>query len=134
MALSYPEGNPVEERNPVKTKMTKFLNKWTRLFHRWIAIPTIIIIPLAVITKFSGDAIGHLPPQLEQLQSILMLLLVISGTYLYLIPYIARWQRSRRNRIKKAAKPSTIEKGNEKTKPEPATFATGTIIDSSQRQ
>lgn len=79
-------------------QMTKFFNKWTRIFHRWIAIPTIIIIPVAVITKFTGDAAGHLPPQLEQFQSILMLLLVISGTYLYFIPYIAKWQRSRRKK------------------------------------
>ena len=78
--------------------MTKFFNKWTRIFHRWIAIPTIIIIPVAVITKFTGDAAGHLPPQLEQFQSILMLLLVISGTYLYFIPYIAKWQRRRRKK------------------------------------
>ena len=80
--------------------MTKFLNKWSRKFHRWIAIPTIIIIPLAVISKFSADASEHLPPQLEQFQSILMLLLVISGTYLYLIPYITKWLRSRRKKTK----------------------------------
>jgi len=85
--------------------MKKFFNKWSRRFHRWIAIPTIIIIPLAVISKFSGGGAGHLPPQIEQLQSILMLLLVISGTYLYLIPYLTKWQRNRR---KKAEQP-TIE-------------------------
>ncbi|MFA9405523.1 MAG: hypothetical protein ACERKX_06865 [Anaerolineales bacterium] len=67
--------------------MKKFFNKWSRKFHRWIAIPTIIIIPLAVISKFSGAGAGHLPPQIEQLQSLLMLQ-VISGTYLYLIPYL----------------------------------------------
>lgn len=83
--------------------MTKFFNKWSRIFHRWIAIPTIIIIPLAVIAKFTGDSAGHLPPQLEQFQSILMLLLVISGTYLYFIPYIAKWQRGRRAKAKTAA-------------------------------
>lgn len=85
--------------------MTKFFNKWSRKFHRWIAIPTIIIIPLAVISKFSGDASEHLPPQIEQFQSILMLLLVISGTYLYLIPYIVKWQRERRKKAKEAAIP-----------------------------
>lgn len=79
--------------------MTKFLNKWTRVFHRWIAIPTIIIIPLAVIAKFTGSSGAHLPLPLEQLQAILMLLLVISGTYLYLIPYIAKWQRNRRKKV-----------------------------------
>jgi len=82
--------------------MTKFFNKWTRKFHRWIAVPTVIIIPLAVIAKFSGDSSEHLPPQLEQFQSILMLLLVISGTYLYLIPYIVKGQRKRRKKAQEA--------------------------------
>lgn len=75
--------------------MKKFFNKWTRKFHRWIAVPTVIIIPLAVISKFSGAGAEHLPPQLEQFQSILMLLLVISGSYLYLIPYLTKWKRNR---------------------------------------
>jgi hypothetical protein len=83
--------------------MSKFLNKWTRKFHRWIAIPTIIFIPLAVILKFSGGGAGHLPPQIEQLQSLLLLLLVISGSYLYLIPYLARWQRDRRAKNQESA-------------------------------
>ena len=88
--------------------MRKFFNKWSRKFHRWIAIPTIIIIPLAVITKFTGDSIVHLPPQLEQVQSILMLLLVISGTYLYLIPYIVKWQRNHRKKAKVVTKEAVI--------------------------
>jgi hypothetical protein len=83
--------------------MIKFLNKWTRKFHRWIAIPTILIIPLAVISKFAGDGTQHLPPQIEQLQSILMLLLVFSGTYLYLIPYISKWLRNRRKKVQQPA-------------------------------
>lgn len=83
--------------------MKKFFNKWTRRFHRWIAIPTIIIIPLAVISKFSGGGAEHLSPQIEQLQSILMLLLVISGSYLYLIPYFTKWQRNRRKKVQQPA-------------------------------
>ena len=75
--------------------MKKFFNKWTRKFHRWIAVPTVIIIPLAVISKFSGGGVELLPPQFEQFQSILMLLLVISGSYLYLIPYFTKWKRNR---------------------------------------
>ena len=80
--------------------MKKFFNKWTRKFHRWIAVPTVIIIPLAVISKFSGSGAEHLPPQLEQFQSILMLLLVISGSYLYLVPYITKWNRNRSKKRK----------------------------------
>lgn len=80
--------------------MKKFFNKWTRKFHRWIAVPTIIIIPIAVISKFSGSGTEHLPLQIEQLQSILMLLLVISGSYLYLIPYFTKWNRNRTKKSK----------------------------------
>ncbi|MBC8331701.1 MAG: hypothetical protein H8E28_06945 [Anaerolineae bacterium] len=82
--------------------MKKFFNKWTRVFHRWIALPTLIIIPLAVIAKFTGDGAEHLPPQLEQFQSILMLLLAISGAYLYLIPYLAKWARNKRKQTSQA--------------------------------
>ena len=80
--------------------MTKFFNKWTRVLHRWFALPTIILIPLAVITKFTGDGAEHLPPQIEQFQSILMLLLAISGAYLYLLPYIAKRKRNKRKKAK----------------------------------
>ncbi len=77
--------------------MSKFLNKWTRIFHRWIALPTLILIPLAVFAKFSGRK-EFVPASLEQLQSLLMLLLAISGAYLYLIPYLVKWQRRQRRR------------------------------------
>lgn len=75
--------------------MTKFFNKWTRIFHRWIALPTLVIIPLSVFLKFTGRK-ELFPPQIERFQSILMLLLAISGAYLYLIPYIAKWKRNKR--------------------------------------
>jgi hypothetical protein len=78
--------------------MSKFLRKWTRIFHRWIAIPTLVIIPLAVIAKFTGDGVDGLPANVEQFQSILMLLLAISGAYLYLIPYLAKWARNKRQK------------------------------------
>ena len=103
--------------------MTKFLNKWMRILHRWLAIPTIIIIPLAVIAKFTGDPTQHLPPQIEQIQSILMLLLVITGSYLYLIPYLARWQRRRRASARATA-PTARVKAAERA-PEPATLPLG---------
>jgi len=81
--------------------MSKFINKWSRIIHRWFALPTLILIPLAVISKFFGTA-NHLPPQLEQIQSLLMLLLAISGGYLYLIPYIAKKNRAKRKKAKVA--------------------------------
>ncbi len=43
--------------------MTKFFNKWSRKFHRWIAIPTLILIPLAVISKFTGAGASDICPR-----------------------------------------------------------------------
>lgn len=80
--------------------MTKFLSKWLRTIHRWLAVPTALLIPIAVVLKFAGDAGGHLPPQLERVQSLLMLTLALSGAYLFLIPYIAKWQRKRRQQTR----------------------------------
>ena len=76
--------------------VTKFLNKWFRKLHRWIAVPTALAIPVAVIIKLLGD------PQtvatwerLDQL-TVLMLVMAISGAYLFLLPYIVKGQRKRR--------------------------------------
>ena len=77
--------------------MTKFLSKWFRKLHRWIAVPTALAIPVAVIIKLLGD------PQtvaawerLDKLPSVLMLVMAISGAYLFLLPYIVRGQRKQK--------------------------------------
>lgn len=77
--------------------MTKFLSKWFRKFHRWIAVPTALAIPTAVVIKLVGD------PQtvaawekLDKIPSILMLVMAISGAYLFLLPYIVKLQRKRK--------------------------------------
>jgi|SaaInl8_200m_RNA_FD_contig_81_760879_length_2637_multi_3_in_0_out_0_3 hypothetical protein len=89
--------------------MTKFFNKWLRKIHRWLAVPTAILIPIAVILKFAGNSSAQFPPQVEKIQSILMLLLAISGAYLYLIPYIVKGQRKRRTKSQEAAQQKIIE-------------------------
>lgn len=77
--------------------MTKVLAKWLRKFHRWIAVPTALAIPVAFVLKLVGD------PQLtatwekfEKLPSILMLVMALTGAYLYLLPYLVKWQRKRK--------------------------------------
>ncbi len=81
--------------------MIKFLNKWLRKIHRWLAIPMIVIVPLAIAIKLAGsDPSIAFPPILEQLQSVLLLTLVLTGIYLYFIPYIAKWQRNQRQKAK----------------------------------
>lgn len=82
--------------------MTKFLSKWLRKFHRWIAVPTALAIPAAVIIKFIGDPqLVDTWEKLDKIPSILMLVMAISGAYLFLLPYITKAQRKK----KKASAP-----------------------------
>ncbi|MBU1662198.1 MAG: hypothetical protein KKD28_12090 [Chloroflexi bacterium] len=84
--------------------MTKFFNRWLRKIHRWLAVPTAILIPIAVVIKFSGNPAGQIIfKRFEMVQSLLMLALAITGAYLYLIPYIVKGQRNKRKRVKEAA-------------------------------
>lgn len=77
--------------------MTKFLTKWFRKFHRWIAVPTALLIPVAVLIKLlGGPEMAAVWERLEQIPSILMLVMAVSGTYLFLLPYIAKGQRKKR--------------------------------------
>jgi len=77
--------------------MTKFFSKWFRKFHRWIALPTALLILAAVIIKLFGspDLVAAWE-KLDKVPSILMLIMAISGTYLFLLPYIVKGQRKRR--------------------------------------
>lgn len=77
--------------------MTKFFSKWFRKFHRWIAVPTALAIPVAVIIKFIGDPeIVAAWEKLDKIPSILMLVMAISGSYLFLLPYIVKAKRKKK--------------------------------------
>lgn len=77
--------------------MTKWLSKWLRKFHRWIAVPTAIAIPAAIIIKFVGNQqLVNAWEKLDKIPSILMLIMALSGAYLYLLPYIVKAQRKKR--------------------------------------
>ena len=81
--------------------MTKFLSKWLRKFHRLIAVPTAIAIPAVLILKLVGNKeLMEIWQKLEKIPSILMLIMALSGAYLFLIPYIAKGQRKKRNQAK----------------------------------
>ena len=85
--------------------MTKFLSKWFRKFHRWIAVPTALAIPAAVIIKFAGSPeMAATWEKLDKIPSILMLIMAISGAYLFLLPYIARQQRKNKTPLVKEEK------------------------------
>ena len=74
--------------------MTKVLAKWLRKFHRWIAVPTALAIPIAFIIKLIGDEqLAAAWAKLVKIPSILLLIMLLTGAYLILLPYIVKWQR-----------------------------------------
>ena len=77
--------------------MTKILSKWLRKFHRWIAVPTALAIPAALIIKGVGDPkLVAAWEEFDKIPSILMLIMALSGAYLFLLPYIIKGQRKKR--------------------------------------
>ncbi|MCO6453416.1 MAG: hypothetical protein J5I90_21720 [Caldilineales bacterium] len=74
------------------------MNKWFRKIHRWIAVPTGLLIPVAIVFKLLGDNHLTFPKQIESIQSILMLGLAITGIYLFLLPHFTKWSRNRRRK------------------------------------
>lgn len=94
--------------------MTKILNKWLRKFHRWIAVPTALAIPAAVVIKlFSDTKTLETWERLDKIPSILMLIMAISGAYLFLLPYIVKEQRKKRLAFPSAANNQSQKKYNE---------------------
>lgn len=76
--------------------MTRFFNKWLRKTHRWIAVPTALAIPTAAGIKLLGDQeLVRLWEQWDKIPSLLMLVMAITGAYLFLLPYIVKAQRRR---------------------------------------
>lgn len=71
--------------------MMKVLNQWSRKIHRWLAIPfalMVIALLLARDTSFGTT--------LQRVQPPIMLAMVLTGGYLFLLPYLSKMQRGRR--------------------------------------
>jgi len=60
-------------------------------------VPTALAIPAAVVIKLVGDPkTVSVWEKLDKIPSILMLIMAISGAYLFLLPYIVKEQRKKR--------------------------------------
>lgn len=80
--------------NGAPTGMNKVLSKWLRKIHRWIAVPTALAIPAAVVIKLLGSQeLVDLWERWDKIPSLLMLAMAISGAYLFLLPYLVKAQR-----------------------------------------
>lgn len=67
--------------------MNKFLNKWFRKLHRWLVLPFIALLLTVIFAR--GSALGDTA---QRLQSALMIIMAITGSYLYLLPSWTKWK------------------------------------------
>ena len=74
--------------------MKNYLNKWIRKLHRWLAWPFIVILLIVMFTR--GTDLGNI---FQRIQAPLMLILAFTGAYLWLLPYLSRWQRKKRQEV-----------------------------------
>ena len=73
--------------------MGKFLKKWVRKFHRWLVLPFIALLLTVLFAR--GTDVGSTA---QRIQAALMIVMAISGAYLYLLPYWSKWQRQIRGK------------------------------------
>ncbi|MEA3511831.1 MAG: hypothetical protein U9R51_10385 [Actinomycetota bacterium] len=76
------------------------MKKWAqqvRKWHRWIAIPMFVLVPVAAMLKLTGNGtIMKDVPAFDAVQSLLLILLVLTGGYLYVFRLINRKKRMSR--------------------------------------
>lgn len=67
-------------------------NKWMRQSHRWLSIAFTVVVIVNGIAVFEGKYTNRLG--LAAVAS--LALLFLSGAYLFVLPYAARWRSARR--------------------------------------
>jgi hypothetical protein len=71
------------------------LNKWVRQFHRWVSMA----FTLTVIANIVALSVGQgQPPALVTYSPLLPLaLLLLTGLYLFVLPYADKWRSGQRS-------------------------------------
>ena len=68
-------------------------NKWIRQIHRWLSV----IFTMVVIGIFAALGLGEEPAEWIYFLPLLPLaLLMLTGLYLFVLPYAAKWRSGRR--------------------------------------
>jgi len=68
-------------------------NQWVRQIHRWLAI----IFTLTVIANFFAIAIGPVPIWITYSPLPPLFMMLLTGLYMFMLPYMARRSRAARD-------------------------------------
>jgi hypothetical protein len=69
------------------------MKKFVRKFHRWVALPFIILILAAIFLRNTPTGIP-----IQRVQQILMLTMAVTGLYLFILPWWSKWRRNVRKK------------------------------------
>jgi len=68
----------------------KYLRKYLRKAHRWLALPFAALIIVVLATR--GSSLGE---GVQQAQQILLLIMALTGLYLFLLPWWTKLKKGR---------------------------------------
>jgi hypothetical protein len=69
-------------------------NKWVRQTHRWVSVAFMATVVANIVVMSAGQ--GKLPPPWVTYSPLPpLLLLMLTGLYLFVLPYSARWRTGR---------------------------------------
>jgi intracellular septation protein A len=76
---------------PSSEELTLNLNKWNRQTHRWLSI----IFTATVVANFVVRAQGTPPAWVTYSPLLPLALLLFSGLYMFVLPYVTQWRGGR---------------------------------------
>ena len=68
------------------------MSRWIRRIHRWLSI----VFTVTVIANFVALSQGEPPPLVTYAPLLPLALLLLSGLYLFALPYAATWRNTKR--------------------------------------
>jgi uncharacterized iron-regulated membrane protein len=82
----------------------KAVSNWIRKIHRWLAIPLFVAVAVLLISTVTQGEGYQSPGWLNVIAIGSILSLLLTGLYMFVQHYAARWRRSRRMSRKQAGK------------------------------
>jgi hypothetical protein len=78
-------------------------NTWIRQTHRWLSIAFTVLVVANIVVNFALVGQAQLALWLGLFTLLPLVLLLVTGLYLFVLPYAARWRSGRRRQAVPAA-------------------------------